>query len=72
VMDAVSTFGDVEDPWNVHCRKTPYGRDRFGPFSPPWMDEPSNGAADHNSPAAPHFVLELTIRSEGQFLRLWS
>ena len=25
VMDAVSTFGDVEDPWNVHCRKFPYG-----------------------------------------------
>jgi len=24
-MDAVSTFGDVEDPWNVHCRKSPYG-----------------------------------------------
>jgi len=21
VMDAVSTFGDVEDPWNVHCGK---------------------------------------------------
>ena len=20
VMDAVSTFGDVEDSWNVHCR----------------------------------------------------
>jgi hypothetical protein len=24
-MDAVSTFGDVEDPWNIHCRKSPYG-----------------------------------------------
>src|SRR5512137_2733094 len=23
VMDAVSTFGDVEDPWNVHCGKFP-------------------------------------------------
>jgi len=25
VMDAVSTFGDVEDPWYVHCGKFPYG-----------------------------------------------
>jgi len=25
VMDAVSTFGDVEDPWNIQCRKSPYG-----------------------------------------------
>src|SRR5512147_745979 len=25
VLDAVSTFADVEDPWNVHCRKSPYG-----------------------------------------------
>ena len=25
VMDAVSTFGDVEDPWNVHFGKSPYG-----------------------------------------------
>jgi hypothetical protein len=24
-MDAVSTFGDVEDPWNVHFGKSPYG-----------------------------------------------
>jgi hypothetical protein len=24
-MDAVSTFGDVEDPWNIQCRKSPYG-----------------------------------------------
>jgi hypothetical protein len=24
-MDAVSTFGDVEDPWNIQCRKPPYG-----------------------------------------------
>jgi hypothetical protein len=24
-MDTVSTFGDVEDPWDVHCRKSPYG-----------------------------------------------
>jgi hypothetical protein len=22
VMDAVSTFGDVEDPWNVHYRNS--------------------------------------------------
>src|SRR5512139_413659 len=25
VMDAVSTFGDVKDPWNVQCRKSPFG-----------------------------------------------
>src|SRR5512143_3710503 len=25
VMDAVSTFGDVEDPWNIQCRKSPFG-----------------------------------------------
>jgi hypothetical protein len=24
-MDAVSTFGDVEDPWDIQCRKPPYG-----------------------------------------------
>jgi hypothetical protein len=24
-MDAVSTFGDVEDPWNIQYRKFPYG-----------------------------------------------
>jgi hypothetical protein len=24
-MDAVSTFGDVEDPWNIQCRKSPHG-----------------------------------------------
>jgi hypothetical protein len=24
-VDAVSTFGDVEDPWNVHFGKSPYG-----------------------------------------------
>jgi hypothetical protein len=24
-MDAVSTFGDVEDPWNIQCRKSPFG-----------------------------------------------
>jgi hypothetical protein len=24
-MDAVSTFGDVEDPWNVHFGKSHYG-----------------------------------------------
>jgi hypothetical protein len=24
-MDAVSTFCDVEDPWNIQCRKSPYG-----------------------------------------------
>jgi hypothetical protein len=24
-MDAVSTFGDVEDPWNIQCRKSPCG-----------------------------------------------
>jgi hypothetical protein len=24
-MDAVSTFGDVEDPWNVHFGESPYG-----------------------------------------------
>jgi hypothetical protein len=24
-MDAVSTFGDVEDPWNIQRRKSPYG-----------------------------------------------
>jgi hypothetical protein len=28
-MDAVSTFGDVEDPWNIQwniqCRKSPSG-----------------------------------------------
>jgi hypothetical protein len=23
-MDAVSTFGDVEDTWNIQCRKSPY------------------------------------------------
>jgi hypothetical protein len=22
-MDAVSTFGDVEDPWNIQSRKSP-------------------------------------------------
>ncbi len=22
---AVSTLGDVEDPWDVHCEKSPYG-----------------------------------------------
>jgi hypothetical protein len=28
----VSTFGDVEDPWNVHCEEPPYGRvNRIGP-----------------------------------------
>jgi hypothetical protein len=26
-MDAVSTFGDVEDPWNIQCRKSPFGRE---------------------------------------------
>jgi hypothetical protein len=25
VLPVVSTFGDVEDPWNIHCRKPPYG-----------------------------------------------
>ena len=25
VVDAVSTFSDVEDPWNVHCEIFPYG-----------------------------------------------
>lgn len=25
VMDAVSVFGDGEDPWNVHVWKSPYG-----------------------------------------------
>jgi hypothetical protein len=24
-MDAVSTFGDVEDPWNIQFRKSLYG-----------------------------------------------
>jgi hypothetical protein len=28
VVDAVSTFGDVEDPWNVHCGKSPFGREQ--------------------------------------------
>src|SRR3970040_475553 len=27
VMDAVSTFSDVEYPWDVHCEKFPYGRE---------------------------------------------
>ena len=25
VVDAVSTFSDVEYPWDVHCGKFPYG-----------------------------------------------
>jgi hypothetical protein len=25
VVDAMSTFGDVEDPWNVHGEISPYG-----------------------------------------------
>jgi len=25
VMDAVSTLSDVEDPWNIQCKKSPYG-----------------------------------------------
>ena len=25
VMDAVSTFGDVEDPWDIQCRTSPCG-----------------------------------------------
>ena len=25
VMDAVGAFADGEDPWDVHCRKFPYG-----------------------------------------------
>jgi len=29
-MDAVSTFGDVEDPWNIQCRKSPFGVNKFG------------------------------------------
>ena len=24
VMDAVSTFRDAENPWNIHCEKSPY------------------------------------------------
>jgi len=24
-VDAVSTFGDIEDPWYVHCEKLPFG-----------------------------------------------
>jgi len=24
-VDAVSTFSDVEYPWDVHCEKFPYG-----------------------------------------------
>jgi hypothetical protein len=24
-VDAASTFGDVEDPWNVHFGESPYG-----------------------------------------------
>jgi hypothetical protein len=24
-VDAVSTLGDVEDPWNIQCRKSPFG-----------------------------------------------
>jgi hypothetical protein len=29
-MDAVSTFGDIEDPWNIQCRKSPFGVNKFG------------------------------------------
>ena len=25
VVDAMGTFGDGEDPWNVHCEKSPHG-----------------------------------------------
>ena len=25
VVDAVSALGDVEDPWDVHCGRSPYG-----------------------------------------------
>ena len=25
VVDAVSTLSDVEDPWNIQCRKSPFG-----------------------------------------------
>jgi hypothetical protein len=24
-MDAVSTFGDIKNPWNIQCRKSPFG-----------------------------------------------
>ncbi|MCU0486257.1 MAG: hypothetical protein MUC85_09135 [Anaerolineales bacterium] len=27
VVDAVSTLSDVEDPWNIQCRKSPFGRE---------------------------------------------
>jgi hypothetical protein len=29
-MDAVSTFGDVEDPWNIHAENLRTGVNRFG------------------------------------------
>jgi hypothetical protein len=50
-MDAVSTFADVEDPWNIQCRKSPYGCEQIRslpnalrrglprPFSTRWLAE---------------------------------
>jgi hypothetical protein len=33
VVDAVSTFSDVEDPWDVHCGKSPYQVRRSSEFT---------------------------------------
>jgi hypothetical protein len=37
-VDAMSTFSNVEDPWNVHCEVSPYGYELISLLP--------NGAAD--------------------------
>ena len=42
-MDAVSAFGNVEDPWDVHCGKCLMGVDRFAQGLAEWRISSEDG-----------------------------